>query len=231
MTAAAQKSNKILVIDVGGTHVKVRVTGQREERKIPSGSAMTAARMVREVKRSVKDWEYDVISIGYPGPVIHGCPVHEPHNLGGGWVGFDFGKAFGRPVKVINDAAMQALGSYKGGRMLFLGLGAGLGSAMIVEGILEPMELAHLPYKSGMNYEDYVGVRGFKRLGKKKWRRHVTDVVKRLKDALGAEYVILGGGNSKNIKRLPPGARLGDNRNAFVGGARLWKKKTGRRLD
>jgi polyphosphate glucokinase len=231
MTAAAQKSNKILVIDVGGTHVKVRVTGQREERKIPSGSAMTAARMVREVKRSVKDWEYDVISIGYPGPVIHGCPVHEPHNLGGGWVGFDFGKAFGRPVKVINDAAMQALGSYKGGRMLFLGLGAGLGSAMIVEGILEPMELAHLPYKSGMTYEDYVGVRGFKRLGKKKWRRHVTDVVKRLKDALGAEYVILGGGNSKNIKRLPPGARLGDNRNAFVGGARLWKKKTGRRLD
>jgi hypothetical protein len=231
MTAAAQKTNKILVVDVGGTHVKVRVTGQREERKIPSGSGMTATRMVRDVKGIVKDWEYDVISIGYPGPVIHGRPMHEPHNLGGGWVGFDFGKAFGCPVKVINDAGMQALGSYKGGRMLFLGLGAGLGSAMIVDGILEPMELAHLPYKNGRTYEDYVGARGFKRLGKKSWRRHVTDVVKRLKDALGAEYVVLGGGNSKNIKKLPPGARLGDNRNAFVGGARLWKKKTKRRLD
>lgn len=231
MTSTAQKPNKILVVDVGGTHVKVRVTGQRQERKIPSGSAMTAARMVRDIKRIVEDWEYDVISIGYPGPVLHGRPVHEPHNLGGGWVGFDFGKAFGHPVKVINDAAMQALGSYKGGRMLFLGFGAGLGSAMIVDGILEPMELAHLPYKNGKTYEDYVGVRGFKRLGKRRWRRHVTDVVKRLKDALGAEYVVLGGGNSKNIKKLPPGARLGDNRNAFVGGARLWKETPRRRLD
>ncbi len=231
MTAAAQKPDKILVVDVGGTNVKVRVTGQREERKIPSGSAMTATRMVRDVKRLVKDWEYDVISIGYPGPVIHGRPVHDPHNLGGGWVGIDFVKAFGCPVKVINDAAMQALGSYKGGRMLFLGLGAGLGSAMIVDGVLEPMELAHLPYKNGRTYEDYVGVRGFKRLGKKSWRRHVTDVVKCLKHALCAEYVVLGGGNSKNIKKLPPGARLGDNRNAFLGGARLWKKKTRRRLD
>jgi predicted NBD/HSP70 family sugar kinase len=226
MTSAVQTPPKILVVDVGGTHVKVRVTGQREERRIPSGSAMTATRMVRDVKRIVKDWEYDVISIGYPGPVIHGRPLHDPHNLGGGWVGFDFGKAFGCPVKVINDAAMQALGSYKGGRMLFLGLGAGLGSAMIVDGILEPMELAHLPYKNGRTYEDYVGVRGFKRLGKKSWRRHVIDVVKLLQDALGADYVVLGGGNSKNIKKLPPGARLGDNRNAFVGGARLWIKKT-----
>jgi len=226
MTTAAQKPNKILVVDVGGTHVKVRVTGQREERKIPSGSAMTATKMVRDVELIVKDWEYDVISIGYPGPVIHGRPVRDPHNLGGGWVGFDFGKAFGCPVKVINDAAMQALGSYKGGRMLFLGLGAGLGSAMIVDGILEPMELAHLPYKNERTYEDYVGVRGFKRLGRKSWRRHVIDVVKRLQDALGAEYVVLGGGNSKNIKKLPPGARLGDNRNAFVGSARLWKKTT-----
>lgn len=229
MTTAAQEPNKILVVDVGGTHVKVRVTGQREERKIPSGSAMTATRMVQAVKRMVKDWEYDAVSMGYPGPVIHGRPVHEPHNLGGGWVGFDFSKAFGCPVKVINDAAMQALGSYKGGRMLFLGLGSGLGSAMIVDGILEPMELAHLPYKNGRTYEDYVGVRGLKRLGKKSWRRHVTDVVERLKDALCAEYVVLGGGNSKIIKKLPPGARLGDNRNAFVGGARLWKKKTRRR--
>lgn len=228
---APRKLNKILVVDVGGTHVKVRVTGQRDERKISSGSAMTATRMVRDVKRIVKDWKYDVISVGYPGPVINGRPIREPQNLGGGWVGFDFGKAFRCPVKVINDAAMQALGSYKGGRMLFLGLGAGLESAMIVDGIVEPMELAHLPYKNGRTYEDYVGVRGLKRLGKKRWRRHVTDVVKRLKTALGAEYVILGGGNSKEIKKLPSGARLGDNRNAFVGGARLWKKKTGPPLD
>ena len=231
MPAAARRPNKILVIDVGGTHVKVRVTGQREERKIPSGCAMTATGMVRDVKRTVKDWVYDVVSIGYPGPVIHGRPVHDPHNLGGGWVGFDFAKAFGCPVKVINDAAMQALGSYKGGRMLFLGLGAGLGSAMIVDGILEPMELAHLPYKNGKTYEEYVGDRGLKRLGKKSWRGHVTDVVKRLSGALRAEYVVLGGGNSKKIKKLPSGARLGDNRNAFVGGVRLWKKKTARRPD
>jgi polyphosphate glucokinase len=227
MKAVAQKTNKILVIDVGGTHVKVRVTGQREERKIPSGSTMTAARMVRDVKRTVKDWEYDVISIGYPGPVVHGRPVQNPHNIGGGWVRFDFRKAFGCPVKVINDAAMQALGSYQGGRMLFLGLGSGFGSAMIVDGIIVPMELARLPYKNGRTYEDYVGVRGLKRLGKKSWRRHVTNVVKLLMDALCADYVVLGGGNSKIVKKLPRGARLGDNRNAFVGGARMWKKKGG----
>jgi polyphosphate glucokinase len=226
MISAAPRRTKILVVDVGGTHVKVRVTGQRQERKIPSGCSMTATRMVRDVKRIVKDWKYDVISVGFPGSVIHGRPVHEPHNLGGGWVAFDLGKAFGYPVKVINDAAMQALGSYNGGRMLFLGLGTGLGSAMIVEGILEPMELAHLPYKKGMTYEDYVGERGFKRLGKKKWRRHVADVVERLKDALEAEYVVLGGGNAKNIGKLPPDTRLGDNRNAFLGGCRLWGRKT-----
>ena len=226
---APPKARKILVIDVGGTHVKVRVTGQREERKIPSGAAMTASQMVRGVKRSTADWAYDLVSIGYPGPVIHGRPLREPHNLAGGWVRFDFGKAFGRPVKIINDAAMQALGSYQGGRMLFLGLGAGLGSAMIVDGILEPMELAHLPYQNGRTYEDYVGARGLKRLGKKNWRRHVTDVVKRLKDALGAEYVVLGGGNAKRMKKLPPGTRLGDNRNAFVGGVRLWDSLKGAR--
>jgi len=220
---------KILVIDVGGTHVKVRVTGQREERKIDSGPTMTAARMVRDVKNLVEDWTYDVISIGYPGTVVHGRPVHEPHNLGGGWVSFNFAKALGRPVKMINDAAMQALGSYKGGSMLFLGLGTGLGSAMIIDGILEPMELAHLPYKKGKTYEDYVGDRAMKRLGKKKWRRYVADVVKRLKAALEADYVVLGGGNSKNLKTLPPGAELGDNRNAFTGGMRLWKEETKRR--
>jgi len=227
MPAAAQKPVKALVVDVGGTHVKVRVAGKREERKIPSGASMTAARMTRDVKLIAKDWEYDAVSIGYPGPVVHGHPMREPFNLGGGWVGFDFAKTFGCPVKVINDAAMQALGSYEGGRMLFLGLGAGLGSAMVVDGVLEPMELAHLPYKNGKTYEDYVGVRGLKRLGKKRWRRHVADVVKRLKDALCAEYVVLGGGNSKIIGRLPPGTRLGDNRNAFKGGSRLWKKTAG----
>ncbi len=218
---------KILVIDVGGTHVKVRVTGQREERRIDSGPSMTAARMVREVKRLIQDWEFDAISIGYPGTVIHGRPVHEPHNLGGGWVRFDFKKAFGRPVRIINDAAMQALGSYKRGRMLFLGLGTGLGSAMIVDGVLEPMELAHLPYKK-KTYEDYVGDRALKRLGKKKWRCYVTDVVTRLKNALEADYVVLGGGNSKNLKTLPPEAELGDNRNAFIGGMPLWKNETKR---
>jgi predicted NBD/HSP70 family sugar kinase len=225
MKAASKKANAVLVIDVGGTHVKMLATGQREEREIPSGSAMTASKMVRDVKRVAKDWKYDHVSIGYPGPVLHGCPLDEPYNLGGGWVGFDFVKAFKCPVKLINDAAMQALGSYKRGRMLFLGLGAGLGSAMIVDGIVEPMELAHLPYKHGKTYEDYVGVRGLKRLGKRKWRRHVVDVVERLKSALEAEYVVLGGGNAKNMKKLPAGIRLGDNRNAFVGGFRLWKRK------
>jgi polyphosphate glucokinase len=222
---APKRANSVLVIDVGGTHVKVLATGQREERKIPSGSKMTARMMVRDVKRVTKDWEYDVVSIGYPGPVIHGRPLREPRNLGGGWVGFHFGKAFGRPVKLINDAAMQALGSYHGGRMLFLGLGAGLGSAMIVDGILEPMELGHLAYKNGKTYEDYVGVRGLKRLGKKNWRRHVADVVERLKDALEPDYVVIGGGNAKSIAKLPPNTRLGDNRNAFLGGFRLWDRK------
>jgi predicted NBD/HSP70 family sugar kinase len=213
---------QILVIDVGGTHVKARLSGNREERRVVSGPTMTAARMVRDVKRMVKDWKYDFVSVGYPGIVIHGRPVHEPHNLGGGWVRFNFTKAFGRPVKMINDAAMQALGSYKKGRMLFLGFGAGLGSAMIVDGILEPMELAHLPYKK-KTYEDYVGDRALKRLGKRKWRRYVADIVTRLKDALEADYVVLSGGNSRHLKDLPPDAELGDNRNAFIGGIRLWK--------
>jgi hypothetical protein len=224
MRATQPTPHKILVVDVGGNHVKVRVTGQREERKIASGSTMTASKMVREVKAVVKDWNYDAVALGYPGPVIHGRPVHDPHNLGGGWVGFDFAKAFGCPVKVINDAAMQALGSYKGGRMLFLGLGTGLGSAMIVDGVLEPMELARLPYKNGKTYEHYIGIQGLKRLGKKRWRRHVMDVVKRLKGALEADYVVLGGGNAKSLKKLPPDSQPGDNRNAFAGGARLWKR-------
>src|SRR5262245_39606904 len=183
---------------------------------------MTAAGMVRAVKRLAADWKYDAVSIGYPGPVVHGRPFAEPHNLGGGWVGFDFRRAFGRPVKVINDAAMQALGSYRGGRMLFLGLGTGLGSALIVDGVLEPMELAHLPYKKGRTYEDYVGVGGLERRGKAHWRKSVADVVERLREAFGADDVVIGGGNARKLKKLPPGTRLGDNANAFVGGFRLW---------
>jgi polyphosphate glucokinase len=214
---------KVLVIDVGGTHVKLLATGRKLRTEIPSGPAMTPAKMVKAVREIAKTWEYNAVSIGYPGPVVHNQALTEPHNLGRGWVGFNFQKAFRRPVRFINDAAMQALGSYEGRRMLFLGLGTGLGSAMIVDGILEPMELAHLPYKKGRTYEDYVGLRGLKRLGKKKWRRHVTDVVKQLKAALEADYVVLGGGNARLLKKLPPGAKLGDNNNAFRGGFRLWK--------
>jgi polyphosphate glucokinase len=218
------KTPKVLVIDVGGTNVKLLATGQKEPRKIPSGPAMTAAKMVRVVKACVKDWKFDRVSLGYPGPIINGHPLREPHNLGGGWMKLDFSRAFGCPVKMINDASMQALGSYKGGRMLFLGLGTGLGSAMIVDGVLEPMELAHLLYKNGKTYEDYLGRRGLERMGKKKWRRHVAKITKKLKDAVGADYVVLGGGNIKELKKLPADARLGSNENAFLGGFRMWGK-------
>jgi polyphosphate glucokinase len=219
---------KVLVVDVGGTHLKVLASGHRVPREIPSGPAMTARQMVAAVKRATREWHYDVVSIGYPGVVIHGRVVAEPHNLGRGWVGFDFRRAFGRPVRIANDAAMQALGSYRGSRMLFLGLGTGLGSAMIIDGVLEPMELAHLPYEKGRTYEDYVGVRGLRRLGKKKWRRHVADVVQRLRAALEADDVVIGGGNAKHLKPLRAGARLGDNANAFIGGFRLWQQPSQR---
>jgi predicted NBD/HSP70 family sugar kinase len=222
--AQAAKTPNVLVVDVGGTHIKMLATGQREPRKFSSGPRMTAGKMVREVKVCVKDWKFDRVSLGYPGPIINGHPLREPHNLGGGWMRFNFSKAFGCPVKILNDAAMQALGSYKGGRMLFLGLGTGLGSAMIVNGILEPMELAHLSYKKGKTYEDYLGLRGLQRLGKKKWRRHVAKIVEKIKAALEADYVVLGGGNSKILKKLPAGARLGSNENAFLGGFRMWEK-------
>jgi polyphosphate glucokinase len=180
--------------------------------------------MVAAVKKATAGWKYDVVSIGYPGPVIRGKLVTEPHNLAPGWVGFDFKRAFGRPVKVINDAAMQALGSYKKGHMLFLGLGTGLGAAMIVDGVIEPMELAHLQYRKGRTYEDYAGIRGLERRGKKKWRKSVADIVQKLGAALEADDVVLGGGNSKKLTTLPKGARLGDNANAFKGGFRLWEK-------
>jgi polyphosphate glucokinase len=168
-----------------------------------------------------EDWSFDVVSIGFPGPVLRGRPVCEPRNLGGGWVGFDFEAAFGRPVRVINDAAMQALGSYEGGRMLFLGLGTGLGSALVVGGRIEPLELAHLPYRK-RTYEDYVGRRGLERLGRKKWRRAVADTVERLREALRPDYVVLGGGNARKLEQLPPGVRAGSNAHAFEGGFRLW---------
>src|SRR5213080_2695753 len=188
---------RVLVVDVGGTRVKVLATGEKAPREFASGPTLTAEQMVAGVRTAAAGWKYDAVSIGYPGPVLHGRPVAEPHNLGPGWVGFDFRKAFGRPVKIINDAAMQALGSYRGGRMLFLGLGTGLGSALIVDGVLEPMELAHLPYKKGRTYEEYVGKKGLKRMGKKKWRRHVEDVIERFRLALNVDDVVLGGGNTK----------------------------------
>jgi predicted NBD/HSP70 family sugar kinase len=212
---------EILAVDIGGTHIKARLSSKEQVRKIDSGPQMTPGEMMRELRRALKGWSWEVVSMGYPGPVVHGRPLSEPHNLAPGWVHFDFAKAWGCPVRILNDAAMQALGSYKGGRMLFLGLGTGLGSAMIVEGKLEPMELAHLPYKKA-TYEDYVGARGLERLGKKRWRKQVLKVVERLKEALEPEYVVLGGGNAKKLKELPPGVLLGDNANAFLGGFRLW---------
>ena len=218
----------VLVVDVGGTHVKILATGQKESREFPSGPTLTARQMVAGVKKLSADWKYDAVSIGYPGPVINNRPLADPHHLGSGWMGWDFAAAFQRPVKVVNDAAMQALGSYQGGKMLFLGLGTGLGSTMIVNGIVEPMELGHLPYKSH-TFEDYVGVRGLEHLGKKKWRRHVADVVSRLIAALEPDDVVIGGGNVKKLKELPKGCRIGDNANAFRGGFRLWEKTDRRR--
>jgi polyphosphate glucokinase len=216
---------RILVVDVGGTHIKVLATGHRRPFRIASDPTLTAKKMVRLVKDAAAGWDYDVVSIGYPGPVVRGKPVSEPRHLGRGWVGFDFRRAFGRPVKVINDAAMQAIGSYEGGGMLFLGLGTGLGSALILDGVLQPMELGHLPYKNGRTYEEYVGASALKRGGKKKWRRDVLDVIARLRDALQADDVVIGGGNAKRLGSLPGGARLGTNAHAFAGGYRLWKQR------
>ena len=213
---------KVLAIDIGGTHVKILATGQTERREFVSGPALTPKQMVSGVRRIARPWTYDAISIGYPGPVVRNRAIAEPHNLGPGWIGFDFEKAFGHPVRVINDAAMQALGSYRQGKMLFLGLGTGLGSAMVVNGFVEPMEIAHLPYRKG-TYEDYVGLRGLEKHGKKKWRRHVADVVALLIGALEPDEVVIGGGNLKELKTLPDGCRAGDNANAFLGGFRLWE--------
>ena len=214
----------VLVIDVGGTNLKVSVGGSGDVIKIPSGPDMTAARMAEQVQTAVAGRSYDVVSIGYPGPVVNGRPAGEPHNLGAGWMRFDYAKAFGKPVRVVNDAAMQALGSYQGGRMLYLGLGTGLGSAFVGDGVLEPLELAHLPYRKNRTYEDYLGLRGLQRMGRKKWQRHVEKVVELLKHGLQADYVMLGGGQTKELSSLPPDVRLGTNAHAILGGIRLWNK-------
>jgi polyphosphate glucokinase len=219
---AQPEANAVLVVDVGGTSIKLLATGQTERRSFPSGPTLTPGPMVARIKTLVSDWRYDAVSIGYPGPVALGRPIAEPHNLGSGWVGFDFAKTFHHPVKIVNDAAMQALGSYQGGKMLFLGLGTGLGSAMIVDGIIEPMELAHLPYKKG-TYEDYVGRAELEKRGRKRWQKHVEDVVARLIAALEPDDTVLGGGNVKKLHKIPPGCRVGSNANAFVGGFRLWE--------
>jgi polyphosphate glucokinase len=221
--ASLASVENVLVIDVGGNSVKILASGETEPRSFRSGPTLTPRQMVSRVKELAAAWKYDVVSIGYPGPVLRGRPIAEPHNLGRGWVGFDFAGAFGCPVKVINDAAMQALGSYKGRKLLFLGLGTGLGTAMIVEGIVEPMELGHLPYKKG-TYEDYIGCAGLKRLGKKKWRRHVADVAERLIAALQPDDTVIGGGNVAKLKELPSHCRPGNNAYAFRGGFLLWDK-------
>jgi hypothetical protein len=214
---------RILVIDVGGSHVKFRLGPRGKIRKFESGRDMTAAEMAGKVRKLARDLPYRAVSIGYPGLVLRGRIAAEPYNLGSGWVGFDFQKSLGRPVRVINDATMQALGSYEGGRMLFLGLGTGLGATLIVDGTVEPLEIGHMPYKRGRTFEDYVGERGRKRLGNKKWRNAVAEVITRLKEVLEAEYVVLGGGNAARLKALPAGVRLGDNLNAFKGGLHLWR--------
>ena len=222
MTREPVKSRSVLVLDVGGSHVKALVTGATERRLIDSGPKMTPRRMVRDVLRACDGWTFDVVSVGYPGPVRDGRPAADPPHLGKGWLRFDFAKAFGRPVRLVNDAAMQALGSYQGGRMLFLGLGTGLGSAMVVNGVLVPMELGHLPYRKGRSFEDIVGEEGRKRIGGRRWRRAVEDVIARLTAALLPDDVVIGGGNVRRLDTLPPRCRRGDNDNAFAGGFALW---------
>jgi polyphosphate glucokinase len=217
---------RILVVDVGGTHVKFRIDGRGTPQEFVSGPELKPAHMVRKIRAHTQRGGYDAVSIGYPGLVFHGRITDDPHNLGKGWVGFDFARAFGKPVKVINDAAMQAIGSYAGGRMLFLGLGTGLGATLIIDGLVEPTEVGHMPYRHGHTFEDYLGERGRRRRGNGKWRKSVLDVVEQLRRAFEADYVVLGGGNAARIKKLPQGVRLGNNRNAFIGGLRIWRSGT-----
>jgi polyphosphate glucokinase len=218
---------KILIIDIGGTNIKVASSDNRIPIKIPSGPKMTAEQMTKDVLTATKGWDYDCISIGYPGPVVHDCPLAEPHNLAPGWIDFPYQKAFGKPLRFINDAAMQALGGYKVGRMLFLGIGTGLGSAMIFDGVVIPLELAHLPYRKGRTYEDYVGLRGLERRGVERWRKSVLDVIERLRAALVCDSVLLGGGNAKLMENLPSHVVLGANSNAIDGGIKLWQDMSG----
>ena len=213
---------KVLVIDIGGTHIKIASTDHLVPIKVVSGPTMNAKKMVADVLAATKDWEYDAISIGYPGPVTHDSPLAEPHNLASGWVGFPYQTAFPKPIRFINDAAMQALGGYTGGKMLFLGIGTGLGSALIVDNLVVPLELAHLPYKKQRTYEEYIGLAGLQRLGKKEWRESVLDVVERMRAAFIADYIVLGGGNAKLMKKLPENVLLGANSNAIAGGIALW---------
>ena len=217
-------AKKILVVDIGGTHLKIQRSDSKELIKLPSGPKMTAAQAAVAIKKITSGWEFDAVAIGFPGPVKNNRPVREPHNLGGGWVKFDFKKAFGKPVRIINDAAMQALGGHRGGRSLFLGLGTGLGSAMVMEETVLPLELAHLPYRKNRSYEEYLGTAGLKKMGKKKWQHHVGIVVELLKDALLADYVVLGGGNARLLETLPANVELGKNANAIRGGILLWKR-------
>jgi polyphosphate glucokinase len=216
---------KVLVIDIGGTNIKIASSDMRVPVKIPSGPTMTAEEMTRDVLAATKGWTYDCVTIGYPGPVVNDRPLAEPHNLAAGWIDFHYQKAFGKPIRFINDAAMQALGGYRGGRMLFLGTGTGLGSAMIFDGIVIPLELAHLPYKKGRTYEEYVGLAGLEERGVKRWRKSVLDVVQRLQTALVCDSVLLGGGNAKLMKDLPSHVILGSNSNAIDGGIKLWQSE------
>ena len=227
MAARGKTPQHILVIDVGGTHVKFRIGARGASEEFVSGPAMTPARMVRQIRKRLGDARYDAVSIGYPGLVVHGKIAAEPHNLGKGWRRFDFARALGKPVRIINDAAMQAIGSYTGGRMLFLGLGTGLGATLIIDGVVEPTEIGHMPYKKGLTFEDYVGERGLKRRGKRKWRKAVKQVIADLEAALEVDYIVLGGGNASRLKKLPHGVRLGDNHNAILGGLRLWRQGGG----
>jgi polyphosphate glucokinase len=213
---------KILTIDIGGSKIKLLATGQVEPRKIPSGKKLTPTHLVEAVKKATRDWEYEAVSIGYPGLVGGNGPHSEPGNLGPGWVGFNYAAAFERPVRIINDAAMQALGSYEGGRMLFLGLGTGLGSAFIAENVVLPLELGRIPSVDGATLGEVLGKAGLKRIGKEIWRKIIAEAVAAFTDAFLADYVVLGGGNAKHIKELPPGSRRGHNLTAFRGGFRLW---------
>lgn len=226
MKRGVGKTKNILVIDIGGSHIKCAATGQRRPVKFESGPEMTPQQMVRGVLKISGSWRYDAVSIGYPGVVREGGIAREPHNLGSGWVGFDFEAAFGCPVKILNDAAMQALGGYEGGKMLFLGLGTGLGSALIIDGVIAAMELGHLHYSDQCNYEDKVGEQGRKRLGTRKWRAMVADIVEGFRRALLPDYIVLGGGNVARLKQLPPQTRRGNNAHAFLGGFRLWDDPT-----